>query len=144
MEDSVDRLQHISVVSKVCTELQNHVGLNDKDLAEFIVHLAGKSKNPERFRKKLKENGCTIFATTQAVNQSVFVPTEWMLAENGSKGPLIYGCRKSVLLRGAEMHTQFEALTNIFIALKLPNVESMKKALPLMKAETEEDDGVDD
>jgi len=57
MEESVEQLQYISVVAKVCTELQNHVGINDKDLAEFITHLARKSKTPENFRSKLQKNG---------------------------------------------------------------------------------------
>ena len=30
--DEIDRLEQLSLVSKVCTELENHLGLNDKDL----------------------------------------------------------------------------------------------------------------
>ena len=36
------KLEKISLVSKVCTELENHLGVNDKDIAEFVIHLAEK------------------------------------------------------------------------------------------------------
>lgn len=54
--DEVRKLEYLSLVSKVCTELENHLGLNDKDLAEFIIHLAFKSKTFEAFKKALQEN----------------------------------------------------------------------------------------
>jgi ATP-dependent RNA helicase DHX8/PRP22 len=41
----LDKLNFISVVSKVCTELENHLGFSDKDLAEFIIHLAQSNDN---------------------------------------------------------------------------------------------------
>lgn len=30
--DEVEKLEHLSLVSKICTELENHLALNDKDL----------------------------------------------------------------------------------------------------------------
>lgn len=33
--DELGKLEHLSLVSKICTELDNHLGLNDKDLGEF-------------------------------------------------------------------------------------------------------------
>jgi len=32
--DELRKLEHLSLVSKVCTELDNHLGLNDKDLGK--------------------------------------------------------------------------------------------------------------
>lgn len=32
----VEKLEHLSLVSKVCTELENHLGINDKDLGKSI------------------------------------------------------------------------------------------------------------
>lgn len=37
--DEVQKLEHLSLVSKVCTELENHLGMNDKDLGKFILIL---------------------------------------------------------------------------------------------------------
>ncbi|KAI0219876.1 ATP-dependent RNA helicase DHX8 [Lamellibrachia satsuma] len=58
--DELDKLEHLSLVSKVCTELDNHLGLNDKDLAEFIIHLAEKHPSYDAFKKALDENGATF------------------------------------------------------------------------------------
>ena len=33
--DELQKLEHLSLVSKVCTELDNHLGLNDKDLGKL-------------------------------------------------------------------------------------------------------------
>ncbi|XP_063359775.1 ATP-dependent RNA helicase DHX8 [Cydia amplana] len=55
--DEVAKLEHLSLVSKICTELDNHLGLNDKDLAEFIIDLADKNPTFDAFKKALTENG---------------------------------------------------------------------------------------
>ena len=36
MEELIE-LESLSLVSKVCTELDNHLGMNDKDLGEYIL-----------------------------------------------------------------------------------------------------------
>ena len=55
--DELKKLEHLSLVSKVCTELDNHYNMNDKDLAEFIIDLAEKNSNFDKFKKVLLENG---------------------------------------------------------------------------------------
>ncbi|XP_032776341.2 ATP-dependent RNA helicase DHX8 [Daphnia magna] len=55
--DELEKLEHLSLVSKVCTELENHLGLNDKDLAEFIIALAEKHKTFDDFKTVMIENG---------------------------------------------------------------------------------------
>jgi len=37
--DELQKLEHLSLVSKVCTELDNHLGMNDKDLGETLFLL---------------------------------------------------------------------------------------------------------
>ena len=55
--DELKKLEHLSLVSKVCTELDNHYSLNDKDLAEFLIHLAEKNDTSDKYYKALQENG---------------------------------------------------------------------------------------
>lgn len=55
--EEIRKLEYLSLVSKICTELENHLGINDKDLAEFIIHLAEKNDSIETFSKALVENG---------------------------------------------------------------------------------------
>lgn len=33
--NEIEKLEHLSLVSKVCTELENHLGMNDKDLGKM-------------------------------------------------------------------------------------------------------------
>lgn len=48
--DELQKLQHLSLVSKVCVELENHLGINDKDLAEFLIDLVRKNPTLPAFR----------------------------------------------------------------------------------------------
>lgn len=45
------------MISKVATEIKNHLGFEDKTLAEFIIELSRGSKNVESFRAELEQNG---------------------------------------------------------------------------------------
>lgn len=55
--EELRQLEHLSLVSKICTELENHLGLNDKDLAEFIIDLAQKNTTFDKFKAALERNG---------------------------------------------------------------------------------------
>lgn len=35
--DELSQLEYLSLVSKVCTELDNHLGISDKDLGVYFV-----------------------------------------------------------------------------------------------------------
>ena len=57
---SIAELQRLGLISKVCAELDNHLGFSDKTLAEFIIHLAtipANAKDPKAFQKALADNG---------------------------------------------------------------------------------------
>uniref|UniRef100_A0A6I8SWR1 ATP-dependent RNA helicase DHX8 n=1 Tax=Xenopus tropicalis TaxID=8364 RepID=A0A6I8SWR1_XENTR len=55
--DELQKLEYLSLVSKVCTELDNHLGINDKDLAEFVISIAEKATTFETFKSALEKNG---------------------------------------------------------------------------------------
>ncbi|KAI3364932.1 hypothetical protein L3Q82_001112 [Scortum barcoo] len=61
--DEIKRLEYLSLVSKVCTELENHLGISEKDLAEFIISLAEKHPTFEAFKAVLCENGADFTDT---------------------------------------------------------------------------------
>ncbi|XP_047148296.1 probable pre-mRNA-splicing factor ATP-dependent RNA helicase DEAH5 [Vigna umbellata] len=73
--DGFDTLQYLSLLSKVCVELESHTGAADKVLAEFIIHLARSSDNLHHFNAVLNENGAhfpdylvrTLFTLVRAV-----------------------------------------------------------------------------
>ena len=55
--DELQQLQYLSLVSKVCSELDNHLGVSDKTLAEFIIDLAQRHPQLADFCAALEENG---------------------------------------------------------------------------------------
>lgn len=55
--DDLESLELLSLVSKVTSELQNHLGISDKTLAEFIIAQHDAHKSLEEFQKKLESMG---------------------------------------------------------------------------------------
>ncbi|XP_046888920.1 ATP-dependent RNA helicase DHX8-like isoform X1 [Hypomesus transpacificus] len=55
--EELKRLEYLSLVSKVCTELENHLGISEKDLAEFVINLAEKQPTFDGFKRILVKNG---------------------------------------------------------------------------------------
>ncbi|KAI7988383.1 putative pre-mRNA-splicing factor ATP-dependent RNA helicase DEAH5 [Camellia lanceoleosa] len=59
-EDGLKKLEYLSLVSKVCTELDSHLGFGDKVLAEFITEMGRNCETVEEFDSMLKENGAEM------------------------------------------------------------------------------------
>ncbi|XP_051132111.1 probable pre-mRNA-splicing factor ATP-dependent RNA helicase DEAH5 [Andrographis paniculata] len=58
--DGLKQLEYLSLVSKVCTELETHLGFGDSVLAEFITELGRDCESVDEFDAKLKENGAEM------------------------------------------------------------------------------------
>ncbi|KAL5213475.1 hypothetical protein ABZP36_024322 [Zizania latifolia] len=59
-DDGLRKLEYLSLVSKVCSELETHIGVGDKVLAEFITELGRDSLSVDDFDAKLKANGADL------------------------------------------------------------------------------------
>ena len=55
--DDLESLELLSLVSKVTSELQNHLGISDKTLAEFIIAQHSQCGSLEEFQQKLDAMG---------------------------------------------------------------------------------------
>ncbi|KAB1203687.1 putative pre-mRNA-splicing factor ATP-dependent RNA helicase [Morella rubra] len=58
--DGLKKLEYLSLVSKVCSELETHLGFGDKVLAEFITEMGRNCETVVEFEAKLKENGAEM------------------------------------------------------------------------------------
>ncbi|KAI3908097.1 hypothetical protein MKW92_049617 [Papaver armeniacum] len=58
--EDLKKLEYMSLVSKVCTELESHLGFSDKVLAEFITDTGHKSESVDEFDAKLKSDGAEM------------------------------------------------------------------------------------
>ena len=55
--DDLESLEFLSLVSKVTSELQNYLGINDKTLAEFVIAQHGKSSSLSQFKSQMEGMG---------------------------------------------------------------------------------------
>uniref|UniRef100_A0A915PPL1 RNA helicase n=1 Tax=Setaria digitata TaxID=48799 RepID=A0A915PPL1_9BILA len=53
----MEELERLALVSRVCVELDNHFGLADKDVAEFIIYLATENPTFDKFKKSIVKEG---------------------------------------------------------------------------------------
>ncbi|VIO98778.1 Uncharacterized protein BM_BM3113 [Brugia malayi] len=53
----MEELERLSLVSRVCVELDNHFGLADKDVAEFVIYLATENPTFDKFKKSIMKEG---------------------------------------------------------------------------------------
>ena len=56
----MNELERIGLISRVSSELENHLGFADKTLAEYVVHLASGSSSAAAFQRTLHENGAEV------------------------------------------------------------------------------------
>ena len=55
--DDLESLELLSLVSKVTSELQNHLGINEKTLAEFVIDQHSKCSSTAEFKSQMEEMG---------------------------------------------------------------------------------------
>ncbi|XP_026434730.1 probable pre-mRNA-splicing factor ATP-dependent RNA helicase DEAH5 isoform X1 [Papaver somniferum] len=58
--EGLKKLEYLSLVSKMCIELESHIGFTDKVLAEFITEIGRDSHSIDEFDTKLKNNGAEM------------------------------------------------------------------------------------
>ncbi|KAI9052960.1 hypothetical protein LZ554_003232 [Drepanopeziza brunnea f. sp. 'monogermtubi'] len=110
--DDLESLEILSLVSKVTSELQNHLGISDKTLAEFIISQHAPSLKLEEFRSKLEAMGAEF---PQSLIESVdrLVRTmhpKYKGLKNGGE-QMGNGSRK------------LEERTNVFKGLAMPDIQ---------------------
>ena len=59
-DNDLYNLEFLSLVAKITQEIDNHTGLSDKTLAEFVISLHDQSKTLPEFKAKLQEVGASF------------------------------------------------------------------------------------
>ncbi|KAG8446897.1 hypothetical protein GDO86_014375 [Hymenochirus boettgeri] len=115
--DELRKLEYLSLVSKVCTELDNHLGINDKDLAEFVIDIAEKANTFDTFKSALLKNGAEF--TDSLVNNLLrLIQT--------MRPPSIPSTSKDTLIKPK---SEKEKLKELFPALCRPNNPDIRTML---------------
>ncbi|KDO26216.1 hypothetical protein SPRG_08578 [Saprolegnia parasitica CBS 223.65] len=81
----MEKLQELSLISKVCSELESHLGMSERTLAEFIIDLARSSKDGKAFYAELSANGAE-FPMTFALHLYQLVRT---MTKKPAKKPIL-------------------------------------------------------
>ncbi|PNY26321.1 Pre-mRNA-splicing factor ATP-dependent RNA helicase prp22 [Tolypocladium capitatum] len=107
-------LDLLSLVSKVSSELQNHVGISDKTLAEFLIAQRLESKSTDDFRTRLAGLGADFPPSlVDSLDRLVL-----------SLHPKFKGKSPSGVVNGGEGHHHYETLAEkekVFSGLALPD-----------------------
>jgi len=77
MSNGLQKLAHLNLVQKVSNELENHLNLSQREVAEFIIDLKGKCDNPKVFQMMLQNLHPQI--------QESFTKSLWKLISTMSK-----------------------------------------------------------
>ncbi|OWA49823.1 ATP-dependent RNA helicase DHX8 [Hypsibius exemplaris] len=84
-------LEELSLISKVCTEIENHLGQQEevKILAEFVIDLAKKNATFDKFKKVLIESGAefsdSLIASLLRLIQHMTLSSKGNFDESSSK-----------------------------------------------------------
>ncbi|CAO2841533.1 unnamed protein product [Amaranthus hypochondriacus] len=87
-DEALKKLNYLSLVSKVCSELETHVGFGDKVLAEFITDLGHKCETVDEFDSELKKYGAEMpdyFVKTLLTIIHAILPPKPKVEGKGSK-----------------------------------------------------------
>jgi ATP-dependent RNA helicase DHX8/PRP22 len=85
--DDLANLEFLSLVSKVTSEIQNHVGVSDKTLAEFVIDQHATSKGVADFKDQLEAMGAEFpQSLVESIDRLVLtLHPKYKKSANGSK-----------------------------------------------------------
>ncbi|CAN0843863.1 Probable pre-mRNA-splicing factor ATP-dependent RNA helicase DEAH5 [Linum grandiflorum] len=86
-DDDLKNLEYLSLISKLCTELETHVGLGEKVVAEFITDMGRECASVKEFHSKLKEKELVIpdylIRTLLTIIHAILPPKPKVVATGG-------------------------------------------------------------
>ena len=56
----LDELEYLALVTRLCKELENHLGVRERVLAEYLIDLNRKSPDYPAFKSKIEASGCSL------------------------------------------------------------------------------------
>eukprot|EP00737_Agarophyton_chilense_P000842 gb/GEZJ01000936.1/.p1 GENE.gb/GEZJ01000936.1/~~gb/GEZJ01000936.1/.p1 ORF type:complete len:1183 (+),score=195.34 gb/GEZJ01000936.1/:178-3726(+) len=69
--EELNQLRHLSLVARICTEVENHLGVKNKVLAEFLINIAKHSADQQSFRATVAKQ-CGGNALPDVLTASIF------------------------------------------------------------------------
>jgi ATP-dependent RNA helicase DHX8/PRP22 len=112
--DDLANLEFLSLVSKVTSEIQNHVGVSDKTLAEFVIDQHAKTKGVTDFKQQLEDMGAEFpQSLVESIDRLVLtLHPKYKKGANGKKAEA-----------GEENADDTDRKTRVFKGLAIPDKE---------------------
>lgn len=115
--DDLESLELLSLVSKVSSELQNHLGINEKTLAEFVIDQHSKCRSLPEFKTKLEEMGADFpQSLVESIDRLILTMHPKYKSQRKQESANGNGARSQPL-------DEVEKKTRIFKGLAMPNRE---------------------
>ncbi|KAJ2822284.1 DEAH-box ATP-dependent RNA helicase prp22, partial [Coemansia sp. 'formosensis'] len=109
-DSELHRLEYLSLVTKVTNELSNHIGISDKDVAEYIIHLHDASKGLSDFKQKLDQDDCGFSdAFIQTLHRLISTMKPKKGKEPASVGTSQSAAEKASLFPGLSLPNKLES-----------------------------------
>ncbi|KAK2737669.1 DEAH-box ATP-dependent RNA helicase prp22 [Myotisia sp. PD_48] len=116
--DDLESLELLSLVSRVTTELQNHLGINEKTLAEFVIAQHLKCSSLAEFKSSLDAMGADFpQSLVESVDRLVLtMHPKYKSKQNGAS-------QESTQQVGDELIDETERKARVFKGLAVPDTE---------------------
>ena len=135
--DDLESLELLSLVSKVTSELQNHLGVSDKTLAEFVIAQHSQCRSLDEFKKKLEALGADF-------PQSLIESVDRLVLTMHPK----FKAQKNMVKEAGHEKSIADEKTRVFKGLALPDKEMTWENLADEKSsrhtEMQSTDAIDD
>ena len=114
--DDIESLELLSLVSKVTSELQNHLGINEKTLAEFVIDQHSKCSSTAEFKSQMEELGGDFpLSLVESIDRLILtMHPKYKGKKNGVPA------KESGQIRGGELD-EVDKKTRIFKGLAMPD-----------------------
>ncbi|KAL6719128.1 DEAH-box ATP-dependent RNA helicase prp22 [Lecanora helva] len=128
--DDLASLELLSLVSKITSELQNHLGISDKTLAEFVIAQHSKCSSLEDFKVQMEDMGAE-FPSTLVESLDRLILTMHPKHKNKANGVGIVGSKEN-----SHDLADIARKTRIFKGLAVPNKQQeWEEEMPEPRAE---------
>ncbi|KAJ2731610.1 DEAH-box ATP-dependent RNA helicase prp22 [Coemansia sp. BCRC 34962] len=109
-DSELRRLEYLSLVTSVTNELSNHIGISDKDVAEYIIHLHDPSKGFAEFKRRLDQDDCGFSdAFTQTLYRLISTMKPKKEKEQASAANTQSAAEKASLFPGLSLPNRLES-----------------------------------
>ena len=123
--DDLESLEILSLVSKVTSELQNHLGINEKTLAEFVIAQHFKCSTSAEFKSQMEAMGAEF---PQSLVESIDRLILTMHPKHKKKSNVLDGKKDYEV--GAGALGMMDKKTRIFKGLAMPDREQTWEVVP--------------